>query len=99
MIAPTAADYIEVRLRDPRVRLRDRDPARLPLETNFPWLLRCRDLDERLFRAMISSGVWVVVLYAGGTSSSNELPNKGNESDHEQEMDQPTADVEDNEAK
>ena len=41
---------------------------------------------------------WVVVLYAGGTSSSDELPNEGNESDHEQEMNQPTAHVEDDEA-
>ncbi|HWC73791.1 MAG TPA: hypothetical protein VG454_07620 [Gemmatimonadales bacterium] len=50
----TPATYIEVRLllrerRDLVVRFRPRD-------MNLPDALRCRVLDERLFRAMISSG-------------------------------------------
>lgn len=39
------------------------------------------------------------VLHAGTASSSNELPNEGNESDHEQEMNQASRDVEDYKAK
>lgn len=77
-------------MRDPR------DRFRMALGTDLPLAARFRDL-ERLFRAIISSGV-EVYLYAGGTSSSDELPNKGNEGDHEQEMDQPTGHVEHNEA-
>jgi hypothetical protein len=59
--------------------------------------LRCRDLDVRLFRAMISSG-YEVDLYAGAASSSYELPNEGNERDHEQKVNQASRHVKNHEA-
>jgi len=37
-------------------------------------------------------------LYAGAASSSYELPNKGNECDHEQKVNETPRHVEDNEA-
>jgi hypothetical protein len=40
-------------LREPRFDPRDREPLRLLREDDFPELLFCRDLEERLFRAMI----------------------------------------------
>jgi hypothetical protein len=95
----TTATYIEVRLLRER---RDLVVRFLPRDTTFPDAWRCRDLDERLFRAMISSGCEVLgdtVLHAGTASSSDELPNEGNESDHEQEMNQTSGHVEDDKAK
>jgi hypothetical protein len=68
------------------------------LDTGFDFLVLFRILDVRFFRAMISSSYGWLLLYAGGTSSSNELPDEGNERDHEQQVDEPTGDVEDDEA-
>jgi hypothetical protein len=80
-------------LREPR----ERDPPR-PRELDLLELLR-REFDERLLRGMIVTPVKVVYLHAGTASSSNELPNEGNESDHEEQVDQPTRHVEDDKAK
>jgi hypothetical protein len=75
-----------------------RERERRPLDANLPWALRWRVLDERLLRAMINSGYEWLYLHAGCTSASNELPNEGNKGDHEQEVNQPAADVEDDKA-
>jgi hypothetical protein len=96
----TTANYIELRLREPRDprEPRERELAFLPRETNFPAALRCRDLDERLFRAIVQLRSEGLILDAGTASSSYELPDEGNERDHEQEMNQPSRHVEDDEA-
>lgn len=71
----------------------------LPRLEVFPPALRPRDLDERLLRAMISSGIRFDYLHAGAASSSYELPDKGNEGDHEEQVNQTARHVEDDETK
>ena len=72
---------------------------RLPRLGDFPPTLRPRDLEERLFRAMISSGIRVDSLHAGTASSSYELPNEGNEGNHEEQVNQTARHVENDKAK